>query len=124
MSKSNSKTEQSYVRVARGRRAQIETENKTATTAIVATKAGEVDNVLVGGDEMLRIKQVAKAIGVQPSTAYDYVRAGLIKSVKLHDGPRAPIRIRRADLEQYIADRRANQTRDAVAAEKRRRAAR
>jgi excisionase family DNA binding protein len=122
MSKKNT-NEQSYVRIARGRRAQTETENKTTATS-TAAKVDDVENVLVGGDEMLRIKQVAKAIGVQPSTAYDYVRAGLIKSVKLHDGPRAPIRIRRADLEQYIADRRANQTRDAVAAEKRRRAAR
>lgn len=96
---SKKSTKGTATRLPRGRRSM-----KVATSSTTTQASTETASILTGGEEML-IKIVAKAIGVRPSTAYDYVRAGLIASIKLHDGPRAPIRVRRADLDRYLADR-------------------
>ena len=55
-----------------------------------------------GLERLFNVDQVADALGVRPETVRDYVKTGQLAAVKVGLSPRAPVRVRAADVEKLL----------------------
>ena len=76
-------------------------------SAIQATHARAAEASAIAFPPELTVEEVAEYLRLKLPATYALVRAGYIAAYRLHDGPKAPIRIRREDFEAYLASRSA-----------------
>jgi excisionase family DNA binding protein len=58
--------------------------------------------LLLADTQLLTVDEVARRLRQSPRVVRDKVNAGLIPSIRIGDGPRAPIRISSAELERWL----------------------
>jgi excisionase family DNA binding protein len=71
-----------------------------APNVVQHTRPGNPDDR--HGDKLLTAEDVADRLRVHHSTVRRYAAEGVIPSVRLAPGPRAPLRFRPADIDRYI----------------------
>ena len=55
-------------------------------------------------DQCYTMKEVAKFIGVNKSTIWNWISSGKLKSVKFGTEKRSTVRVRKIDLDEFLKD--------------------